>query len=107
MSAGYRRTKEVYLETRDDRLARKADDDALTNEQPEFRIPERPELPLSADIVDTAPEFASLEAFIEDNDTGEFSPEELQRLCVVLRQSSQKVRKQLEDYGLKLRPRQK
>ena len=102
MSAGYRRTGQVYLETRDDRLALKADDDALTDEQPSFAVSEREELP-----AEVLPEFQSIEAFVDDNDTGEFTPDELQKLCLVLRLSSQKVRKQLEDYGLKLRPRQK
>jgi hypothetical protein len=104
MGGLFNRTRTVYLETADDRKALKLDDKAYTDSMPDCSVPKAEPIPLTA-LAHFRPELQSLEAFIEDNDTGEFTPEELQNLCMVLRQSSQKVRAQLEGYGLKLQAR--
>lgn len=51
------------------------------------------------------PEFRSVEAFIEDNESGEFTHDDLAVLNFVLRRPVRDIKSELEDWGLQLRLR--
>lgn len=60
--------------------------------------------PAARKIVDEAPEYASVEAYVEDrldDDGGTFTGRDLQALSTVLGRSLTDVRAELESYGLK------
>jgi hypothetical protein len=53
----------------------------------------------------TCPEYQSVEAFFDDNETGLFTSDDLNVLNYTLRAPIQAIKEELEGYGMRLRAR--
>ena len=105
----YRRTRTVYLETKEDRDAiRKADDAEFGPRFIKAKKGEEPEFEVDPQVAHEEPEFESVEAFAEflvDEDRDTFTFEELDKLQTQMKRHG--LLKQLLAYGFKYEGRPK